>query len=142
MRIIVKFTLKKRGYILFRFYSLLFILFIFTGCASKQLYRSDSALILIKTPKLKFYDKGFIKEYSDRLNVQIFSAGVNVLDMNIYETQVCISTFECLDLDSFNKEYLSKNYNKEFLKELFSKKEKKTLFRDRENRVLIKIIRD
>lgn len=53
---------------------------------------------------MKFNDKGFIFKFKDYTQVQIFSAGVAILDMKIYEDKVCKSTFKCQDLDTFNKE--------------------------------------
>ena len=91
---------------------------------------------------MKFYDKGFILKYDDYTQVQIFSAGVAVLDMKIYEDRVCKGTFECQDLISFNRENLSESYPTNFLKDLFDKNEKEVIHRDKENRILIKIRRD
>jgi hypothetical protein len=114
----------------------------FTACASKQILQSSSATILIKTPSLKFYDKGFIYKYIDYTQVQIFSAGTVVLDMKIYEDRVCKSTFKCQDLKTFNKENLDDSYDELFLKNLFDKNEKEVIHRDKKNRILIKIKRD
>lgn len=117
-------------------------LFIFLGCASKQANLTSSATILIKTPTMKFYDKGFIFNHDDYTQVQIFSAGMAILDIKFYEDRVCQSTFECQDLTTFNLENLHKSYDENFLKELFDRKEKTIIHRDRENGILIKIKRD
>lgn len=123
--------------------ALLFIsLFLFTGCFSTKPQLTSSATILIKTPTMKFYDKGFIFKYKEYTQVQVFSAGTAVLDMKIYDDVVCVSTFECENLSLFNSKNLHKSYNKNFLRELFNKNEKETIHRDRENRILIKIKRD
>lgn len=123
--------------------AILFIsLFLFTGCFSTKPELTSSATILLKTPSMKFYDKGFIFKYRDYTQVQIFSAGTVVLDMKIYEDRICTSTFECQDLYTFNSKNLHKSYDKNFLKELFNRNEKETVHRDRENRILIKIRRD
>ncbi|APW66802.1 hypothetical protein LPB137_13495 [Poseidonibacter parvus] len=91
---------------------------------------------------MKFYDKGFIYNYDDYTQVQIFSAGTVVLDMKIYEDRVCKSTFECQDLKTFNKENLSSSYSDDFIKELFQRNEKQIVHRDKKNNILIKIKRD
>ena len=123
---------------------IVFSIFIFTGCFStnQPQLNSSSATILIKTPQMKFYDKGFIYKYKDYTQVQIFSAGTAVLDMKIYEDKVCRTTFKCLDLKTFNKENLSSSYADNFLKELFERNEKEVIHRDKTNDILIKIIRD
>lgn len=115
----------------------------FTGCTSKlEPQTTSSATILLKTPQMKFYDRGFIFKFKDYTQVQIFSAGTAILDLKIYDDKVCKSTFECQDLKSFNKENLTSNYKDNFLKELFEKQEKEVIFKDKENNILIKILRD
>ena len=123
-------------------YLILVLVFVFTGCFNKEPILSSSATILIKTPQMKFYDKGFIYKYDDYTQVQIFSAGTAVLDMKIYEDRVCQSTFKCQDLKTFNKENLDKSYDEMFLKNLFDKNEKEVVHRDKKNNILIKIRRD
>ncbi|AXK49706.1 hypothetical protein CRU87_09265 [Aliarcobacter trophiarum LMG 25534] len=91
---------------------------------------------------MKFHDKGFIFKYKDYTQVQIFNAGVAILDMKIYENKVCKSTFKCQDIESFNSENLSSSYPKSFLKNLFDKDDKEISYKDSENGILIKIIRD
>ena len=46
---------------------------------------------------MKFYDKGFIYKYKDYTQVQIFSAGVAILDMKIYKTKFVEQLFKCQD---------------------------------------------
>lgn len=91
---------------------------------------------------MKFYDKGFISEYSDYTQVQIYSAGQKVLDLALYDNRVCQSTFKCLASKQFNQKYLHSSYSENFLKVLFEKNQKKTVFRDKKNGILIKITKD
>ncbi|CAM3590489.1 hypothetical protein [Arcobacter aquimarinus] len=123
---------------------MIFSLFIFTGCfnTTQPQLNSSSATILIKTPQMKFYDKGFIYKYKEFTQVQIFSAGTAILDMKIYNDRICRTTFKCQDLKTFNKENLSSSYPDNFLKELFEKEQKEVIHRDKQNDILIKIIRD
>ncbi len=120
------------------------LIFIFTGCFStnEPQISSNSATILIKTPQMKFYDKGFIYKYKEYTQVQIFSAGTAILDMKIYEDKICRTTFKCQNLETFNKENLSSTYPDNFLKELFERNQKEVIHRDKTNDILIKIIRD
>ncbi|MDY3200391.1 MAG: hypothetical protein AB7S49_10790 [Arcobacter sp.] len=122
---------------------MIFSLILFTGCfSSNQPQLTSSATILLKTPQMKFYDKGFIFKYKEYTQVQIFNAGTAILDMKIYDDKICRSTFKCQDLKTFNKENLSSTYADNFLKELFERNEKEVSFKDKENGVFIKIIRD
>jgi hypothetical protein len=91
---------------------------------------------------MKFYDKGFIYKYTDYTQVQVFSAGTVVLNLKIYENQICKDTFECQSLEAFNKDFLHKSYNKNFLRELFLKDGKEIIHRDKQNGILIKIKKD
>lgn len=124
------------------FISLLFVIVFFSSCATKEVINSSSATILIKTPTMKFYDKGFISKYENYTQVQIYSAGKTVLDLKLYENKVCKSTFECEDSITFNKKYLHTSYKKNFLKSIFDEDKKESIFRDTKNKILIKIKRD
>lgn len=117
-------------------------MFLFTACSFHNPVISNSATILIKTPKMKFYDKGFISKYEDYTQVQIFSAGTVVLNLKIYDNQICRDTFECQSLKAFNRQNLDKSYDDMFLKELFDKNEKEVIYRDKQKGILIKILRD
>ena len=117
-------------------------LFIFFGCANKEAIKSSSATILIKTPTMKFYDKGFISKFDTFTQVQIYSAGKTVLDLKIYEDKICQSTFECESLENFNRKYLDKSYKASFLKEIFENPNKEVIHRDKAHKILIKIKKD
>jgi len=120
-------------------YFIIFIL-LFSGCAIKQPIKTSSATILFKTPFMKFYDKGFISKYDDKIELNILNAGQTVLHLEIYKDQVCSSTFKCLQSKEFNKIYLNKSYSKQFLYKLFSQSNIK--FKDKKNHILIKVIPD
>lgn len=115
---------------------------LFVGCALNQPKVVESATILIKTPKLKFYDKGFITKFENFTEVQILSAGTAVLKLKIYDDRICRDSFKCQSLRVFNSEYLDSNYDENFLKNLFENEQKETIFRDDEHKILIKIKKD
>lgn len=124
------------------FFTYFLVIFLMSGCALKQPKISQSATILLKTPTMKFYDKGFISKYHDYIQVQIFSAGNLVLNLDIYEDRICKSTFECQSLKEFNQQNLDASYEESFIKKLFENRDKKVVFRDEKRGILIKIIRD
>lgn len=125
-----------------RLFSILLLTFLFIGCGAKKPQLSQSATILIKTPAMKFYDKGFITTFNNYTQVQIYSAGQTVLDLQLYDDRICRTTFECQSASSFNKEYLHSSYEANFLKKLFEKEDKNIVHRDKANRILIKIKKD
>jgi len=112
-------------------------IFLFTACATKQPIITSSYTILIKTPQMKFYDKGFISQYEDYIHLQIFQVGNVVLDLKIYKDTICQSTLECISSKEFNEKYLHKSYKDDFLYNLFS--QKKIYFKDTINNILIKV---
>jgi len=91
---------------------------------------------------MKFYDKGFIRTYSNHTQVSIFSAGTAVLELKIYENRICKDTFECQTLKQFNQKHLNSSYEEQFIKNLFEKKGKTIFFEDKKNGITIKIIKD
>lgn len=91
---------------------------------------------------MKFYDKGFITKHANYTNVQILQAGTSVLNLKIYDNQICSDTFKCQSLKSFNNDYLHKSYEDDFIKKLFDKDEKEIIHKDKKNNILIKIKKD
>jgi len=117
--------------------SIIMVIFLFTACAIKQPIVTSSHTILIKTPNMKFYDKGFISKYDDYIGLQIFQVGNIVLDLKIYKNTICQSTLKCISAKEFNKKYLYNSYKDDFLYNLFS--QKKIYFKDRMHNILIKV---
>lgn len=119
---------------------IVFIIFL-SGCSLKQ-PKPQSATILIKTPTMKFYDRGFITQNSYSVKLQVYSAGVSILDLDVYEDRVCRSTFECEQLKIFNKKNLSSEYEDDFLYKLLSQNSNEINFKDKKNKITIRIIKD
>ncbi len=153
-----------------RFIRIFFILWVslFLGCAPKSYMMNESRLIIIKTPKLKFADLGYIRKNIDEVRADLFVAGNLVQSIEI-NTLVCVNE-GCISKSSFNEEYLNSAYpddlmlnvllarpifNKAsikktengFIQELKSeeyniiyKVENETIyFKDKKNKILIKI---
>lgn len=112
------------------------------ACSFKDPQISEGATILIKTPTMKFYDKGIIKKYPNHTQVAIFSAGNAVLELKIYENRICKDTFECQTLSSFNAQHLNSAYEDNFIKNLFDQEDKTIVFEDKPNKIVIKIVKD
>ncbi len=119
---------------------LLFFIIFLVGCSQKQPITSQSATIIFKTPSLKFYDKGFVTKYDNYIHLQIFNAGHNVLDLEIYKEKICKSTFKCMKGTAFNNKYLLNTYTNNFMYEIFNKKN--VYFKDKKNKILFKIKKD
>jgi len=120
-----------------KLFSILLLPLIFISCSSKQPIHSISSTILLKTPTMKFYDKGFITKYHDHIHLQIFEVGHLALDLKIYKDEVCEGVLQCISLSEFNKKYLHSTYKDNFLYNLFSKN--KIYHKDKKNKILIKV---
>ncbi len=116
--------------------SFLFIIF-FIGCTAKQPIISRSSIIIFKTPKMKFYDSGFITKFENHIHLQVFEVGQIALDLEIYKDEVCKSSLECISSKEFNGKYLHSSYKDDFLYNLFSANN--IYFKDKQNNILIKV---
>ncbi len=86
------------------------------GCAPKHYEISTPKLIVLKTPKLKFADTGYIRSSGESVQAELFTAGVAVEKISI-DDQVCI-TAGCMSEEAFVREYLSPEYPKDTLRRI------------------------
>lgn len=86
---------------------------------------------------MKYYDKGFIFYYNDYIKLQLLNIGKVILDLEIYPHKICKSTFECVNSQDFNIEYLHESYDDDFLYKLF--KSSKINYKDKKHKILIKV---
>lgn len=89
-------------------YFLLLALLLFTACSQKEYSHTQSKIIIIKTPKLKYSDLGYIKNSDDAVSLELFVAGKMVQNIEI-DYFVCVHE-GCMSKSSFNEEYLNANY--------------------------------
>lgn len=90
---------------------------LFTACAVKQFSKTQSRIIVLKTPAMQFADQGFIRSNETELEVEIFSAGQAVLRLSINE-YIC-KDVGCMRASEFNTKYLSRFYPETLLKNIF-----------------------
>ncbi len=140
-----------------------------SGCGARPFVQTDVATIILKTPKLKFADTGYIRSNEDLVALELFSAGQAVGKIEI-ENLVCVDSEGCMSKSSFNAEYLNANYPDTLMENILRSKpiydgqnlvenahgfeqtildenvkiyykvtDRQIYFKDRENRVLIKI---
>jgi len=75
---------------------------------------NESRLIIIKSPKLKYADLGYIRRNSDEVRVDLFVAGQAVESIEV-DGLVCVNE-GCLTKSGFNEEYLHPAYPDDLLK--------------------------
>lgn len=86
------------------------------GCAQKHYEISKPKLIVMKTPKLKFADTGYIRSSGERVEAELFTAGVAVEKISI-DDKVCVNA-GCMSEEAFVREYLSADYPKDILRRI------------------------
>lgn len=85
-----------------------FFALFFGGCTAKHYTISQPKMIVLKAPKLKFADMGYIRYAEDAVEVELFTAGVAVEKISI-DNGVCVNT-GCMSEEAFVREYLYKDY--------------------------------
>lgn len=86
------------------------------GCVSKHYEISKPKLIVLKTPKLKFADTGYIRSSGESVEAELFTAGVAVEKITIGD-KVCISA-GCMSEEAFVRDYLSPEYPTDTLRRI------------------------
>ena len=150
------------------FYLLLSLGLFLGGCSLKSYKHEEPKIIIIKTPKLKFSDLGYIRNSGDDVELELFMAGVSVQKIDINHL-ICVDA-GCMLKSSFNKEYLNSAYPDKILQNILLSHEiyggknrirtelgfeqtiqnddveisyrvnsKSTFFKDRKNRIIFKI---
>ena len=100
---------------------LLGTLWIFHGCTA-QINKEESAFIILKTATIKYADMGFIRDSSYKINIEMYTAGQPLVNIEINALNVCMSTFECMTKQDFNTKILNKFYPETLLENIFRAK--------------------
>ena len=83
---------------------MIFIILLFSGCATKiPIISSDTYLVTIKNKQMALSDTGFLNYGKDYINVQIFSAGAVLFNLEVQEN-VCLDG-RCTSRMEFNKRF-------------------------------------
>ena len=101
--------------ILLRYLLLSFIL-LFSACSVKNYEHTKSKLIIIKSPKIKFADLGYIRNSDKALELELFVAG-KVIEKISVNHLICVSN-GCMSKSGFNRDYLNKAYPDEILQNI------------------------
>lgn len=78
------------------------------GCAAKHYGPSQSVLVTLKTPKIKFADMGYLHRGAHGVRLDLYSGGVPIRRIEV-GTDICVDE-GCMDASRFNAEYLSAAY--------------------------------
>ncbi|SFV74589.1 Putative lipoprotein [hydrothermal vent metagenome] len=103
-----------------RYFFFLFFI-IFSGCSTKDYTQNQSKLIIIKSPKIKFSDLGYIRNNNKDIKLELFIAGRAIEDITIHHL-ICVKN-GCMSKSNFNKEYLYFAYPSDILQNILLGKE-------------------
>ena len=95
------------------------VLVIFNACGNKEYTKQESVFIVFKTPAFKHADLGFIYENKEALKVEIYGSGQAVMALELTQSSICMSLFECMNKHTFNETVLSKYYPEDVLDNIF-----------------------
>jgi len=90
-----------------KYFLVVFVLFL-SACSIKNYEHTSAKIVIIKSPKIKFSDIGYIRHTDDAIELELFFAGrvYKKIDIN---TLICVDN-GCMTKSSFNEKYLSKYY--------------------------------
>ena len=110
-------------------YLLVIVVLFFTACSVKNYENTQTKIIIIKSPKIKFADIGYIRNTQNSIELELFIAG-NPVEKIAINHLICVSE-GCMTKSSFNKEYLTFSYPDDILQnillgyEIYEGKDKK-----------------
>ena len=96
----------------------------FAGCtpnnpSPKNKAITKSAMIVWKTPIVKYVDMGFISDDRAVISAEIYGAGSALMRLKIQRKSICMSQFRCMSKKEFNTKLLSPHYPPELLTHIF-----------------------
>jgi len=97
-------------------YTLLIFILLFSACSIKDYKHTQTKIIIIKSPKLKFADVGFIRNSKENIELELFVAGKAIEKFTI-EHLIC-TTKGCMSKSGFNKDYLHVSYPDDILQDM------------------------
>ena len=97
-------------------------LFIISGCSQVKVEKQESAFIVMKTPKMKYADMGFVSESPSRVKVEIYASGQPLVAWEINGMNICMSTLKCMAKADFNEQFLVSSYPDTLLENIFRAK--------------------
>jgi thioredoxin-related protein len=86
---------------------LIFILF-FSACSVKEYEITQTKIITIKSPKIKFSDAGYLRNSDKTIELELFMAGRSIEKISVNH-MICTSE-GCMSKSGFNKDYLHSSY--------------------------------
>ncbi|WP_415397480.1 hypothetical protein [Sulfurimonas sp. CS5] len=97
-------------------YLLIAFALLFSACSIKNYEITQTKIFIIKSPKLKFADLGYLRNSQKSIELELFTAGKAIEKITINHL-ICMSE-GCMTKNSFNKDYLNESYPSEILQNI------------------------
>ena len=97
-------------------YILLIFIILFSACSPKNYKTTQTKIIIIKSPKIKFSDLGYIRNSDKAVELELFIAGKAIQKITINHL-VCTSD-GCMSKSGFNEDYLNEQYPDDILQNI------------------------
>ena len=97
-------------------YILIILVIFFSACSVKNYKHTQSKIIIIKSPKIKFADVGYIRSNDTAIELELFMAGKSIKKIEINHL-VCVDE-GCMSKSSFNEEYMHHSYPSELMQNI------------------------
>jgi hypothetical protein len=97
-------------------YLLIVFALLFSACSIKNYEITKTKIIIIKSPKIKFADVGYLRNSEKSIELELFAAGKAIEKITINHL-ICTSE-GCMTKSSFNKDYLHESYPSEILQNI------------------------
>ena len=89
-------------------YILFVFILVFSACSTKDYEITQTKIIVIKSPKIKFSDLGYIRNSGQNIELELFIAGKCIESIKVNHL---ICTGEgCMSKSGFNEDYLNSAY--------------------------------
>ena len=98
-------------------YIFLIFLLLLNGCSIKNYEQTQTKIIIIKSPKIKFADIGYLRNSKNAIELEMFVAGHGVNKISINHL-ICMRE-GCMSKSGFNQEYLHHSYPDDILQNIF-----------------------
>lgn len=89
-------------------YAILVFLLLFSACSIKEYEQTKSKIIIIKSPKIKFADLGYVRNTGTAIELELFMAGKSIKKIEINKL-ICVDE-GCMTRGGFNEDYLNESY--------------------------------
>ncbi len=88
----------------------------FNACSVKNYEHTSSKIIIIKSPKIKFADLGYIRNSDNSIELELFIAG-NAVEKITLNHLICVNA-GCMSKRGFNDDYLNPSYPTDLLQNI------------------------